>query len=175
MILVFSTQEERDKFNLLFETYKRLMLHKAYEILCDYALAEDAVSEAFIRVYKNLRKIGDPVSPQSASFLLTIVKNVSLTMLKKDRRRNTDELDEKMSSAYDLEEEVLSALSSGEIMAALDALSEELRSVFLLRYAHDLSHREIARLLGLRENTVTVRLLRAKRKLSELLAKEGLV
>ena len=50
---------------------------------------------------------------------------------------------------------------------------EELRSVFILKYAHDLSHREIGALLHITENNVTVRLHRARGKIAEILRREG--
>ncbi len=66
VVLTFTDASERDKFEYIFHKYKKLMMHKAYSVLGDYMLAEDAASEAFIRIYKNLRKIGDPDSPQTA-------------------------------------------------------------------------------------------------------------
>jgi RNA polymerase sigma-70 factor (ECF subfamily) len=64
LIFTFETERERDKFEYIFNKYKKLILHKAYDVLRDYALAEDAASEAFIRIYKNLDKISDPTAPR---------------------------------------------------------------------------------------------------------------
>ena len=173
LILTFATPYERDKFEYIFHKYKKLMLHKAYGVLRDYMLAEDAASEAFIRLYKNLHKIGDPDSPQTAAFVVTIVKNVALSMLEREKGRDAEPLAEEQQDSLDLEAEVLAQLSTETIYRVIDGLKEELRSVFLLRYAQDLSHREIGELLGISENNVTVRLHRAKRALAELLRGEG--
>ena len=43
IFLTFATEEDKLKFERLFEKYKRLLLYKAYGILGDYSLAEDAV------------------------------------------------------------------------------------------------------------------------------------
>lgn len=59
------------------------------------------------------------------------------------------------------------------MLALVDGLSEELRSVFLLKYAYDLPHKTIGRLLGISENNVNVRLHRAKKKIAALLAEGG--
>ena len=173
LLLVFSETAEKDKFEYLYHKYKRLMLHKAYEILQNHALAEDAVSEAFIRVYKNLEKIEDPDSNMSIGFVMTIVRNVSLTMIKQEQRWNHEEIDEERSGEIQIETRVLSEISAHKIIAVTDQLNEELRSVFLLKYAYEFSHREIAKTLGITENNVTVRLYRAKKKMCILLAKEG--
>lgn len=169
LLLSFDTQQDLDKFEYVFGKYRRLMLSKAYEILHDYHLAEDAASEAFIRIYKNIHKIGDPTDNRTIAFVVTIVKNVALTMLKKARSYETQELDEDIQDSFDLEEQTLSELGAEQIYRAVGELGEELKSVFLLKYVHDFSHKDIGRLLGITENNVTVRLHRAKRKLMETL------
>ena len=173
LLFSFATEQELDKFEYIFYKYKRLMLHKAYGILQDYHLAEDATSEAFIRIHKNIHKIDDPSDKKSITFIITIVKNISLTMLKKERSQMTEEYDEEHVDSFNLEEHTISQLNSEHIYQTLDKLGEEMKGVFLLRYAHDLSHREIGQMLGISENNVTVRPHRAKKKLAELLRAEG--
>ena len=146
------------------------MLHKAFAILQDYHLAEDATSEAFIRIYKNIHKIEDPADNKSIAFIVTIVKNVALTMLKKEKSHITEEYDEEQVDDFNLEEQTISQLNSEYIYGALDKLGEEMKAVFLLKYAHEMSHFEIGKILGINENNVTVRLHRAKKKLAELLS-----
>jgi len=164
---------EKDTFEALYTSCKGLMLNKAYGILRDRGLAEDAVSEAFIRIYKNISKIDDPASNRSVAFAVTVVKNVALTMLQRETRHPSDFLDDDRADTFDLEEHVLSRLSSEHIYALLNQVNEELRSVFLYKYAYDMSHREIGRLLNITENNVTVRLHRAKKQIALMLREEG--
>lgn len=173
-MFTFSDETQRDAFAYIYEHYKTLMLRKAAGILHDEHLAEDAVSEAFIRIYNNMHKIDDPASNRCLGFVMTIVRNVSLTLLQRESRQPLP-LEEQADRAdlFDLEQYVVSEISAGEIRQALDGLSEELRGVFLLKYAYDLPHKRIGQLLGITENTVNVRLHRARRKLAELLSKEG--
>jgi len=176
LILTFSTISDKQKFEYIYHSYKNLMLHKAYGIMKDYALAEDAVSEAFIRIYKNLDKIDEPASGRTISFVVTIVKNVSLTMLAKQNRQILEPLDDDQTDhSFDLEHHILGEISAQEIAKVVDTLKEELRAVFLLSYAYHLSHKEIAHMLGISQNNVTVRLHRAKKQLADLLKKEGYV
>lgn len=158
----------KDKFDYIYEKYKRLLLAKAYDILKDHALAEDAVSEAFIRVYKHLGKIDDPDSGQSASFLVTIAKNIAINLYHKEKRTtpfDVAEYDE--ADDFDLEDTIATQDDATGALKLVGRLKEELRAVFLLKYAHDMSHKEIAKILGITENNVTVRLHRAKTKLQE--------
>ena len=174
IILTFASEDERRKFESLFDKYQRLLLHKAFGILGDHALAEDAVSEAYIRIYKNLNKIEETDSPRTVSFLLTIVKNTSLTVLDKQKKYTIPEDGlENESDGVDMEESVLSAALTEDMLKLVDILKEDLRAPFLLKYAHDLSHKQIAAMLRISENNVTVRIHRAKNKLKELFREAG--
>ena len=174
MILIFTFADEReaDKFEYLYRKYKSLLYYKAWEILHDQMAAEDALSETMIRVYRNMDKIGDPNSPQSAAFLTTIARNVSLTMLKRRSAApallSDDEEYEEPADPLDLEASVLDGISEERLCLIIGRLDEESRDIFVLKYAYDLSHREIAAQLGLTENNVTVRLHRTRKKLAAM-------
>ena len=169
IVFTFQTVGDRQKFEMLYSNYKKLLLYKAYGVLKDYQLAEDAVSEAMIRIYRNLDKIEDVDSNKTIAFLVTITKNSALTLLQKVSRQKTEPVEEDIADRFDLEEHVLSTLSAQTIFTMVNNLNEELKSVFLLKFAYDLSHREIGRMLNITENNVTVRLHRAKKKLLEQL------
>jgi RNA polymerase sigma-70 factor (ECF subfamily) len=175
LFLTFASDSDKDKFEYLYHKYKRLLLYKANQILNDYTLAEDAVSEAYIRIYKNLHKIENTDSGQTIAFLMLIVKNTSLTILDKEKRKQTtQEPDEDLAGDYNLEEDVISRLSTERIYELIEQLGEELKSIFLLRYAQDLSHKEIGKLLNITESNVGVKIHRAKKKLKEMIEKEGM-
>ena len=48
---------EVGKLEALYREYKSIMLSKAYSVLRDEGLAEDAVHNAFMRILKNLDKV----------------------------------------------------------------------------------------------------------------------
>ena len=165
-LVTFASDSDKDKFEYMYEKYKRLLYAKAFDILKDSGLAEDAVSEAFLRAYKHFHKIGDPDSGQSVSFLVTIVRNVAITMYHKEKRVTAVDMAEyDEADDFNLEDTVTTRDEAGAAMKLVDRLKEEQRAVFLLKYAHDMSHRDIAKTLGITENNVTVRLHRAKAKL----------
>lgn len=172
-ILAFDNEGDRAKFEYIYTKYKNLLLHKAWEILKDYSLAEDAASEAFLRVYKNLDKIQDPESGKCVAFIVTIVRNVSLTMLSREKKKFTEPIDEERADDFNLEHTIISDLSSERIYELLNELDEDSRSVFLYKFAYDMPHKEIARLMKTTDNNVTVKLHRAKKKLAAILEREG--
>jgi len=173
ILLVFASEDQRDTFEYVYNKYKNLLLHKAYEILRDRMLAEDAVSEAFLRIYKNIHKIDDPDSGRCAAFVVTIAKNAALTLLSREKKNAYAEYDEEQSDGFDLEQHVVSEMTADNIYAVIGGVDEELRSVFLMSCAYGLSNGEIAKLLKLSVNNVAVRLHRAKRKITAILAQEG--
>jgi len=172
LLLTFETDDEKEKFEFIYNRWKNLMLSKARGILRNYDLAEDAVSEAFIRVYKNLHKLGDLESGRTAAFLVMIVKNVSLTML--SRFPATEELPEfERADSFNLERAVISKHAAADLMKLVDELKEDLRTPFLLQYAYDFSLKEIGAMLKISENNAAVRIHRARNKLMKMLETSG--
>jgi RNA polymerase sigma-70 factor (ECF subfamily) len=69
------------------------------------------------------------------------------------------------------EERVLAGLEYGDVGAALDRLSPELRAVLRATVIDGLTTREAAQLLGIPEGTVKTRAMRARKELREALAR----
>lgn len=172
IFLSFKSDDDKNKFEYIYQKYKRLLLYKAHEILNDYNLAEDSTNEAFMRIYKNLHKIEDVDSNMTISFLVTIVKNTSLTLLKKEKGISSEEIPENYEDDFNLEDFVLGKIVSIDIYKILDKLDGESKSIFLFKYGQDLSNKDIANILNLSENNVALKLHRAKKKLSMLVKKE---
>ena len=72
-----------------------------------------------------------------------------------------------------LEAKVAARALGRAIDAFLDTQSRETRVIFLRRYWFGDSVRDIAKLLGMQENAVSVRLLRTREKLKAYLTEEG--
>lgn len=162
-----------EKFEKIYEKYKALAYSLAFEILRDASLSEDAVSETFIRVYKNLHKIEEPESPKTAGFIAVIAKNCAKTIAKKSAMNSFTELMSEPADKFDLEQSAVDKITAEEIAEAAGALSEELRAVFLLKYAYDMSNKEIAKALGITAVNAGVLAHRAKKKLIGLVAENG--
>jgi len=175
VLLLFTVffDDEQGKFEYLYNRYKNLLFHKARQILGDHMLAEDAVSEAYIRVLRNLHKIDEVDSPRCVAFLVTITRNTALSLLKRTKNERAEEIDETLPDSTDIEERVLSDLSHSRIVELMDQLDESLRHIFLLKYAYDLPSKEIARQMDTTENNINVKLYRAKQKLAKIFREEG--
>ena len=116
---MLDTPEERAKFEKLYYSHRRTMLHIAMKILKDHQLAEDAVQEAFLRLVKNFSKIGQVNCPRTRLFTVIIVRNISLTMLAERKKENVLERPEAVIPIeYDLEEDVLERIAYEEVLRA---------------------------------------------------------
>lgn len=131
----------------------------------DRALAEDVMSEAFERALK-ARKRYDPGKASAKTWLYSI----ALNCLRDQQRRQGAEVRalDRVGAPGELE---LSdpaferAESRDEIQRALAHLADEERDVVALRFGGDLTAKEIAKLLGLKQTTIEGRLYRALRRL----------
>ena len=84
--------EERSKFERLYHQYRGLMLHVARQILHHDQDAEDAVHESFIKIAKNITKISEVDCPKTRAYIVIIVENTSIDILRKQKKQPVAQL-----------------------------------------------------------------------------------
>lgn len=152
------------------------MFHAALNILRDSQLAEDAVHESFIRLTKNLHKIDEDNHSKTYKFLIVICRNVSLDIIKRKSSLNLSELHENIvDDSKDMDEIIINDETFNRVLKGIKTLIPEYQSVILLKYSHHLTNDEIAKFLEVSTDLVRKRIERAKKQLSNLLSKEGLM
>src|ERR1700719_1171683 len=134
--------------------------------------AQDVVQEAFLRAFKSF---GGFHGSNGKAWLLTIVRNTSYTLLKKNRVADlTTTFDEEIHASDDESVTAATILERSEdvelIKNAMDDLPGEVREIVTLRYQEDLSYKEIADIAQIPPGTIMSRLPRARGKLKERLA-----
>jgi RNA polymerase sigma-70 factor (ECF subfamily) len=133
--------------------------------------AQDVVQEAYLRAFKSF---GGFHGSNGRAWLLTIVRNTSYTLLKKNQAADFITFDEEIHVAGDESASPASILEHGEdaelIREAMDALPAEFREILALRHQEGLSYKEIADIAQIPPGTVMSRLARARGKLKEYLA-----
>lgn len=181
---LLDTEAEKEDFELLYQTYKKLMHWVANDILQDKALAEDAVHEAFVRIIKNFHKIDNILCSETKNYVVIIVRNVALS-LRKDRKnrlddnlfcsegkycaegQSEDELNsilENISYGFD---ETTDELFKKELISKILLLPESLKEILLLYGYFGYSIKEIAISLNISEDAAYKRLQRARNKLAK--------
>lgn len=80
--------DDREKFEILYNKYRKRMVYTAYSVLGNNEDAEDAVHDTFIRIARNMRSIGDPNSNETLSYVLKAAKNTAINLSQKNAARN---------------------------------------------------------------------------------------
>ena len=134
--------------------------------------AKDVVQEAYLRAFKSF---GGFHGSNGRAWLLTIVRNTSYTLLKKNRAADlTTTFDEEIHAASDESASPAIIVEHAEdaelVTKAMDELPAEFREILVLRHQEGLSYKEIADIAQIPPGTVMSRLARARAKLREYLA-----
>ena len=95
---MIETEEDRSKFEKLYDEYKGLMYTTAYRMLEHEQDAEDAVHHAFLKIAENITKVGEAVSGETKSYVMTILENRAIDVLRQRDRHPELALDEVESS-----------------------------------------------------------------------------
>lgn len=164
---LLDTHESKSKFEALYHSYKYTMHYVAFGILQDQQLAEDAVHEAFVRIAKNFHKIGEINCPQTKGFVVIIVRNVALTMVKQASKVTViDEFDSMRGMSRGIEEEIFHQFDLEMIVQAVMELSAALKDVLYLYVIDEYTISEIAHILNLPIETVKKRIQRGRKALA---------
>src|SRR5437870_9791252 len=134
--------------------------------------AQDIVQEAYLRAFKSFSGFH---GSNGRAWLLTIVRNTSYTLLKKNRAVDfTTPFDEEIHAAEHQSASPATILEHSEdaelIKKAMDALPAEFREILVLRHQEGLSYKELGDIAQIPLGTVMSRLARARDKLKEYLA-----
>src|ERR1700688_1906258 len=131
--------------------------------------AQDVVQEAYLRAFKSFSGFH---GSNGRAWLLTIVRNTSYTLMKKNRAVDlTTTFDEEKHTAGHESVSPATILEHSEnselITEALDELPAEFREILTLRHLEGLSYKEIADIAQIPPGTVMSRLARARGRLKE--------
>src|SRR5881394_3391258 len=134
--------------------------------------AQDVVQEAYLRAFKSF---GGFHGSNGRAWLLTIVRNTSYTLLKKNRAVDlSTTFDEELHASSHEPVSPATILEHAEdaelISQAMDELPAEFREILVMRHQEGLSYKEIADIAQIPPGTVMSRLARARAKLKEYLA-----
>lgn len=170
-LALIETEEEKRKFERLYDNYKQTMYYAAYQILQDVHMSEDAVHQAFLRVIDHLDKIDEKDCHKTRGVLVIITKNIAIDIYRKNKRERTRSFDELEFAIADTAEQLD---DTDEISRAIAKLPLNYLTVLTLKFSHGYTDAEIAQMLNISEANVRQRCFRAKKKLAEILKKEGI-
>ena len=167
---LIETEEDKRKFECIYLAYKQTMFYAANRILKDHHLSEDAVHQAFLRIIDNLNKIDENDCHKTRAFLVVVVEHISIDIYRKRKREDMisyDELELYIADTSQQNEMI------DEVSSAILKLPVNYSTVLRLKYSQGYNDAEISEILDITQENVRQRISRAKKKLSELLQKEG--
>lgn len=171
---------ERDAVRQLTAANNQRLFRAAWSILKDRDEAEEAVQSAYLNGFAAMGRFDGRSS--LSTWLTRIVVNESLTRLRHGRRQRAQLEQRGVAVLEDYREKLMMGSQSQSpdtlvareqlrqlLEQAIAGLPDSFRAVFVLRAIEGLSTEETAEALNLAPATVKTRLIRARRKMQELL------
>lgn len=174
---ILNTEEDKLTFAEIYEQVKSTCLHVAIKITKNQAMAEDAVHNAFLAVIKHKDEIFNLPCGKRKSKIVIITKNKAIDLLRAQNKYSyvsTDEMsDEIFIDDFDISKCIENQEAVENLLNHIASLPEIYKSVFELRYVHEMNNIEIAELLDITPKAVSTRISRAKIMLKEMIEKEA--
>ena len=148
---------------MLYDRYVGYLTAVCARYIPDDDEVKDILQEAFIRVFQSMDKFTWRGEGSLKAWLTRIVVNDSLKFL---RRKKPLPLSATMAEPMEEEEPAFDAVSLDVIQGMIRKLPDGYRTVFNLFVFEDKSHKEIASLLGIKENSSASQLYHAKAMLA---------
>lgn len=161
---------------MLYESFRNDMLFAAHSILLDYALAEDAVQNAFMRVAQCINKIDLTRNPRS---LLIKIAVFCAKDLIRENSHETSLPDDFFQARADESGDPLQVVEKDDIISQISQvvarLPEEYRDVFIMKYKYELPNSTIAAMCAISNAAVRKRLQRIREIIRKYLAERGAI
>ena len=160
---------DKEAFRTLVEQYRNVLFGTAYLMMRDHGLAEDAVQEALIQIWKHLPSFR--LKSSLKTWMVRIVVNEVKQQFRK-KQVPTVPLEQASQVTDDLDKAEIAMIRNEErqhLKQALEQLPAEQKEAVVLHYFSELTVPEIATVTGQREGTIKSRLSRALSHLGEIL------
>ena len=166
---------DQNAYNILFDKYWNNIFSFLYQRTNNKNLAEELSIESFSKAFDQLDKFDEKYSFRS--WLFTIAKNHHI-----DRHRKFKNLTEKFddlsvgssnhfisNEIQNPEELMIATQNLDQVLRHIKSMKKEFRSLIKMRYFDDMSFQEMETVLNQSQNTIRVKLFRAKKMLANLL------
>lgn len=162
---------DKSKFEVIYTSYKNLMLYQANKILGDPRDTEDAVHDSFLKIIKIIDKIEDPKCPKTRNLIVTIVERTAIDLYRRRKKISMLSMDEEYVNVP-APREIDDFNEKTDLALAIATLPARYREVLLLRYDSGFSEAEVAVMLSMSQENVHKTIQRAKKKLAEILERQ---
>lgn len=164
---MIESEEDKSKFEAIYNKYRQLMFVAANRILKNQYDAEDAVHQAFVSIIDNLSKVKEVNCPETRSYVVIITENKAIDIIRSRKHLSGEELNDTLFGID------IPLPGDNGLADALAKLPARYREVLLLRFDNGFSTREIAKMMGTNEGNMQKLIWRAKEALRKQLDKDN--
>lgn len=157
----------------LYDRVGRVAYGLALRVVRDDRLAEDAVQEGFLAVWRAATTFR-PERAKASTWILTLVHRRAVDLVRREQRRRADALDDAVAAAIGSDqagpdEKTWLRYEQDRVQAALGHLPDAQREAIELAYFGGYSQTELAQRLGVPLGTIKSRMFAGLARLRELL------
>lgn len=165
-IIQFLKEGDKKALNLLYENYSNSLFGVALKITNDEALAQDALQESFVKIWKNSHKY-DPKKAKLFTWLYRITRNTAIDKLRSYNNRNQKEVQIENSNVYtvptsSLNQDVI------DLKQHVEKLDQKYKTVLNALYFEGMTQQEASDELNIPLGTIKSRLKIALRELKKV-------
>jgi RNA polymerase sigma-70 factor (ECF subfamily) len=172
-LVALAARSEQSALAELYDRYGRTAYGLALRILRDQALAEDAVQEAFLAVWRTASRFV-PERGRASTWILTLVHRRAVDVVRREQRRRADSLERAEEPTVEgVEEDAWLRFQRERVQAALSRLPDAQREALELAYYGGFSQSELAERLGQPLGTIKSRMFGGLSRMRELLGEPG--
>ena len=172
-LVALAARSEQSALAELYDRYGRTAYGLALRVLRDQALAEDAVQEAFLTIWRTASRFM-PERGKASTWILTLVHRRAVDAVRREQRRRADTLEEAAEPAVGgAEEDAFLHLQRERVQSALRRLPDAQREALELAYYGGFSQSELAERLGQPLGTIKSRMFGGLSRMRELLGEPG--
>jgi RNA polymerase sigma factor (sigma-70 family) len=174
-LVALAARSEQSALAELYDRFGRPAYGLALRILRDEALAEDAVQEAFLALWRTAARFV-PERGKASTWILTLVHRRAVDIVRREERRRADALDQapEPESREAVDEEAWLRLQRERVQDALRKLPDQQREAIELAYYGGFTQSELAERLGQPLGTIKSRMFGGLARLRELLGEPGM-
>jgi RNA polymerase sigma-70 factor (ECF subfamily) len=173
-LVLLAARSQQHALAELYDRYGRPAYGLALRILRDENLAEDAVQEAFLAVWRGAARFL-PERGKASTWILTLVHRRAVDLVRREERRRADTLEQAPEPGGGaVDEEAWLRLQRERVQAALRQLPDQQREALELAYYGGFTQSELAERLGQPIGTIKSRMFMGLARLRELLGDPGM-
>jgi RNA polymerase sigma-70 factor (ECF subfamily) len=172
-LVLLAARSEESALAELYDRYGRTAYGLALRILRDKDLAEDAVQEAFLAVWRTASRFV-PEKAKASTWILTLAHRRAVDIVRREQRRRTETLDNAPEPAVEgIDEDAFLRLQRERVQTTLRQLPDAQRESLELAYYGGLSQSELAERLGQPLGTIKSRMFTGLSRMRELMEEPG--